>query len=1515
MQDGLYPENMVGDEDVQALIDGTLRTPDGDSTRVLAVSGAPRAGKTEFALRSLLKGMQSFGESGAVMTVSNRVIADRLNGRVIHDMSVLSQARPITTLSAVAFRIISAVRAHDGKQPAKLLNGAEQDALLRDVLAVHIAHAIAGDLCDVCQLLQRYFMRERLWANVLTSMDVVRQEPAGGMPENGGAAIKISRGGTPAGDSSVDSATTFARHINDAFIAQLRDMLSRMNELGLTYDDESRVMQLLVKQSVEPIARERLETQWRLSFALWREYADHIATAYPNEYRLDNARLFVEARESLCSKTGQALPGIVPQLLVIDDWQDTTLAAAAMVQELHDRGCRLLLVGNNDEAVQVFRGSYPEFLDVRVAGSAAAHNDHESDSDAAAALIPAELGRFHAKRCELPPVLLTNRADGEGPTMLDTVASRISLSILSSQEGMGAVPDRPGKMPQYPGAFPVMPLEESDACLHDGTVQVRIMRSSDDEINDIVWQIKKTHLIDSRDFNEMVVIAHDNATVQAIGRALRESDVPVRFTSVSRPLKDEPAVQGVFALAQLADARNTVANSDDGDGDSWNDPTLWAASMMRRLLSSPLMDAKTRSGGTRPVHMQRLDSIVDTLTSLMDLHDLAVDADTSAESLADAAVSEPSSEVPERLRAIADAWRRLADSFQTQHNDDSAESDGVVVDDSLLEVPQRDWSVFDDLSVWALLVFADDTDQRIVLDAMRAIAVGNGTSNDLDALERCVHAVDTTAEGIHRLQSASDWHDENNPAQYILWEAWQACNVEHDWQQTALSVGPDGETANNRLDALMRLFQFAQVFAGDIRDLVVQVQNMQVEADSLAHVGPIEHAVTIATPAGVAGQTWPLVWLPALQEGTWPNLKERDTLFGAEDLADLAMYGRLKNGAQDGADARLKQTLYAEKKSFFVALTRANECVTLSAVHNDDASPSDFLYGLIPEMAPRVAEITDVRYTSVGDGSRGGLDADKRGLVSAARSILASACAMRHTDNHADNHADITEETQSAAQFDNETDIEDAIRALRLLQREGVEAADPQYWTFLSSESSSERLNADHAGRADHAECVERAEYDTAGDAAAERSTNTAAPSAAQQRPLTVFLSPSQVDNLWKCPLRWTLENRYGGPRAGSVHASFGTQIHKMAELASLEGLDRPDHDEYGVNVFATDEEGMAQRIDAIADRMLDLYQENTPVERSPREADAAYQQRQITGRTSTIAHHIATYFVKSMTAEYAQKSEKAPIPVGLLVDAQCEVEFSARFTCDDIRYLWNNTFPESQMDTNTLFSLMATLTGGMPQGADPKMTIVLSGRIDRLEHRRMQDGRIVTRLLDYKTGKNHHSGKAVFSDLQLVCYQLAQQFAEAALHSDAERKARFSSAPKVSQAVLYDVFAKEYPAESHSEETVFQPALFDGCTLNNVYLPRLYASKMSVLYDYPDLPEQAPDGIDSGLWHDIVQLRYEPAMWALDMLSRVVFAAGARRSAAQRAKRDASTCRYCPFKRVCPAWPDNSITIMEATR
>ena len=287
-----------------------------DLAHATLVAGAPRSGKTEFALDMLIAAMKRYGDANAVMTVSGRQIADMLGDRAIRELSAVSQARPVTTLSAVAFRLLAAARSAQGKPLPKLLNGAEQDVIIRKVLASHVEHRQHGDECATCDLLHIYFAVSE-WSGLV------------------------------ADDST------------DAFANQLRDMLARMNEIGAKPELENMLIARAASRNGELDARrERLRTQWRLAFALREEYNAAIRAAYSGEYRLDASQLMIDATEAV----SDIWDVDIPNMLIVDDFQDATLAGFALLEALHNRGTRLLLVGNPDEAVQTFRGSYPEYL-------------------------------------------------------------------------------------------------------------------------------------------------------------------------------------------------------------------------------------------------------------------------------------------------------------------------------------------------------------------------------------------------------------------------------------------------------------------------------------------------------------------------------------------------------------------------------------------------------------------------------------------------------------------------------------------------------------------------------------------------------------------------------------------------------------------------------------------------------------------------------------------------------------------------------------------------------------------------------------------------------------------------------------------------------------------------------------------------------------------------------------------------------------------------------------------------
>lgn len=1350
----------------------------GGEASALLVVGPPRCGKTEFAFEALMRALERNHGGGAMMTVSGRVTADRLGDRAIRRMGASMKARPVTTLSALAFAVIADARRYEDLPAPRLLNGAEQDALLRRVVAAHLDHAEAGNLCDTCVLLREYFADDR-WTDTVA--------PA--REQSGGATTMAM----------------FERGVSSSFVDQLRDMLARINELGASFAHER---EYVGEAAGTGRNADRTAVQWRLAFALRREYVRAIEHTYPGEYRLDASRLLVEAAAVLRRVQVEEVrlqPETVPSVLVVDDFHDATLAGLRFLEALSAAGVRLVLVGNPDEAVQTFRGSYPEYL-----------------------MGCAVRGPLHAALHRIP--VSDTPADAAAPTYRDLLASRISLSIPSPEPDDTPMPQRPGKLPRYAGSLPIRRLDAPGANvdaglgaspLEDGTVSTALYKSPREEMDDVVWRMKRLHLDRGIAWNDMAIIAHDNATVRSFGERLRRDGVPVRYSSVTRPLRDEPFVQGLFALIELALLRRRGIDAVDL-------PLAALSSYVRArvatLMACPLVSVGTQTAEGAPARLEPVESAMAALESLA------------------AVVRESEGAVgtdgQRHLAALIESWDRYRDAVD-ERRQAARRAAAVSVDDGVLTGESADDELpFGQHAMYLMLAFDDPKAPATpVLDSLGAIL---GRDPQAVAFRRMWDMVGRVADGMGRLS--------NREAQYTLALAWNATGVAGVWQRAALRNDVAGRAANDRLDVAMRLFQFAaDGSAGeDIVAFMDQVRSMQIEADSLAHVGPVEQAVTLTTPAGAAGNHWRHVWLPAVQQDVWPNLAERATLFGGEDLADLMLHGRIGGADPAGCDPRLAAVLSSEKKNLLVAVTRADETLTISATWNEDCTPSDFLYGYLPERFIRQrdeAVFTRPGGQSADDDaeSHAGLDADPRGLVTAAR--IALAC-----------HGADSPEGRDAAS------------ALALLAEHGVRAADPKQWYF-----------------------VDTADEDTSDGGPEGRSGS-------RNERHTVTLSPSSVDSIWSCPVCWLLERRCSGPQSGGVRAGFGTLVHEVAQRGSEERLDMPG---------AVAAEGAGNRIAAVSERLMAIYRS---LRRDPQTIESPtdrYAALQLDRSAETMMTHIATYFVNGCNPAYPFRNAEY-MSVGALERVECEAEFTARFDIDDMLAAYNAIPGIEPMTSGELLAVMGTLVGGWPEGMCDDLTIRLSGRIDRLEHRRYQDGREAVRLIDYKTGRKYAITQ-IFNDLQLVCYQLGLAFPE-----DRGCVGPSPRMPYIAQSGLFFVREDDGPSRSREVESLHQPALLRNGAWNTEPFTLRYCFKDPQYLEIPELPETPPAGVRAAAWDQIVRLRGSQTLWALTMVARVFYAAAASRSSLLIAHPTPDHVKHCRMKASCPACAGELNTVYE---
>lgn len=322
----------------------------------------------------------------------------------------------------------------------------------------------------------------------------------------------------------------------------------------------------------------------------------------------------------------------------------------------------------------------------------------------------------------------------------------------------------------------------------------------------------------------------------------------------------------------------------------------------------------------------------------------------------------------------------------------------------------------------------------------------------------------------------------------VLWAIWSTTGLAGLWQRRALAGGAGADRADTDLDAVMALFRAAEQFTdratmASPAGFLAHLEAQDFPADTLAEQGRLGEAVAVHTPAGAAGGEWDVVVVAGVQEDVWPDLRIRDSLLGAAELADIATArhvatSRDQTGAEPDRFRRARRDVYeGELRAFVSACSRARNEVLVTAVLNTDARPSTFVEMLLPadEETPTLARVDH--------------PLDLRGLVGRLRAELRPVLLGREVG---------AEELALASE---------AAALLSHLADQGVPGADPGEWPSLHAATSAEVL----------------VEVD---------------------EPVTV--SPSTIELVATCPLRWML-TRSGGQPADSAAQSLGNLIHEIA--------------------------------------------------------------------------------------------------------------------------------------------------------------------------------------------------------------------------------------------------------------------------------------------------------------------------------------------------------------------------------
>ncbi len=293
----------------------------------------------------------------------------------------------------------------------------------------------------------------------------------------------------------------------------------------------------------------------------------------------------------------------------------------------------------------------------------------------------------------------------------------------------------------------------------------------------------------------------------------------------------------------------------------------------------------------------------------------------------------------------------------------------------------------------------------------------------LDDLPPRLHAAATSVAAVLDAGRAALAEDPRS-TEMALWAMWDASGLAEEWQQRALAGGAAADRADADLDAVVSLFTAAEQFTdrttgADPSTFLAHLATQDFAADTLAARGEDSETVVVHTAASAAGGEWDLVVVAGVQEDSWPDLRIRDTLLGAQQLADITT--SRDTGLRRDDDAGMAEVLRSaragvladELRAFVAACSRARRALLLTAVLDTDARPSSFYEALLPPSTDGLGGTTGLpRLTSVTAAL------DLRGLVGELRAELHGP------------------DERAAA----------ALRVLEHLRQNGVEHADPARW-------------------------------------------------------------------------------------------------------------------------------------------------------------------------------------------------------------------------------------------------------------------------------------------------------------------------------------------------------------------------------------------------------------------------------------------------------------------------------------
>ena len=292
---------------------------------------------------------------------------------------------------------------------------------------------------------------------------------------------------------------------------------------------------------------------------------------------------------------------------------------------------------------------------------------------------------------------------------------------------------------------------------------------------------------------------------------------------------------------------------------------------------------------------------------------------------------------------------------------------------------------------------------ELILDALTAPTT-DLPWEQLTSLKRINDLIKEARKVLSKSQDISDllWSIYSNAKNY------EGELISNYWRSQALSGGGRGVIADQKLDALITLFEvgrrFSERMPGSKPSLFIdQLLGEKILADSITTSAQRDEVVKIMTVHSAKGLQWRYVALAGMQEGNWPNLKQRGSLLGSERLVEIFRHG-ISNPAELEVISA-SGLAEDERRLLNVALSRATEKLFITAVLQEDYQPSSYF----DKFAGEQTQITQIQRRIT-----------QPAIVATLRSI--------------------------ANKTNDKEELDFAIRALKTLEVNGVSAANPKNW-------------------------------------------------------------------------------------------------------------------------------------------------------------------------------------------------------------------------------------------------------------------------------------------------------------------------------------------------------------------------------------------------------------------------------------------------------------------------------------